>query len=94
MRKSDVTLVLRALKLEVGAALGKETVVGMGAQLLGAASRQEVGRSLLTLPLRLQTRDQDVADCDDDRPAHGEQARVEQSQAGADGQPRAAAHIR
>ena len=94
MREGDVALVLRALKLEVRVALGKEAVVGMGAQLLGAAARQEAGRSLLALPLRLQPRDQDVADCDDDRPADGEQAGVEQGQAGADGQPRAAAHIR
>ena len=41
MREGEVALVLRALKLEVRVALGKEAVVGMGAQLLGAAPRQE-----------------------------------------------------
>ena len=56
--------------------------------------RQEGGRSLLALPLRLEPRHQGVADRDDDRPADGEQAGVEQGQACADGQPRAAAHIR
>ena len=94
MREGDVALVLRALKLEVRVALGKDAVVGVGAELFGAAEREEAGRSLLTLPLRLESRDQDVADCDDDRAADGEQAGVEQGQAGANGQPRAAAHIR
>ena len=94
MGEREVALVLRALKLEVRVAFREDALVGMGAQLLGAAPRQEAGRSLLALPLRLQPRHQDVADCHDDRPAHGEQAGVEQGQSGADGQPRAAAHIR
>src|ERR1043166_8996727 len=66
----------------------------MGAQLLGAAARQEAGRSLLALTLRLESCNQDVADRDDDRPAPGKEAGVEQSQARANGQRRPAAHIR
>ena len=47
MREGDVALVLRALQLEVRVALGKDAVVGMGAQLLGAAPRQEAGWGLV-----------------------------------------------
>src|SRR5690349_19661426 len=94
MREREVALVLRALGLEVRAALGKDAVVRMGAQLLGPAPSQERGRSLLALPLRLQPRHQGVADSDDDRSAHREQAGVEHGQPSADGQPRATAHIR
>src|SRR5581483_12153578 len=87
-------LVLRALKLKVGVALGEQTIVGMSAELLGAAARQEPGRRRLGLDLWLEARHEDVADCDDDRPADGEKPRIEQGEAGAYGQPRAAAHIR
>ena len=57
MREGDVTLVTRALKLEVRVALGKESIVGVGAALFGAAEREEAGGSLLSLPLRLDSRD-------------------------------------
>ena len=39
VREGDVALVPRALELEVRVALGKESVVGMGAKLLGSAPR-------------------------------------------------------
>ena len=94
VREGHVALVLRALKLEVRVALGKDAVVGMGTQLLGAAPREEAGRGRPPLPLRLEPRHQAVADCHDDRSAHGEQAGVEQGQACANAQLRAAAHIR
>ncbi len=70
MREGEIALVLCALKLEVRVALGEQAVVGLAAQLLGAAAREKAGRSLLPLDLRLETRDQDVAHGDDDRPAY------------------------
>src|SRR6266542_2023931 len=94
VREGEVTLVPRALKLEVGVALGEDAGIRMGTQLLGAAPREETGGSLLALPLRLQPRHQDVADRHNDRPTRGEQAGVEQGQSCANGQPRAATHIR
>ena len=94
MREGEVTLMPRALELEVRVALGKQAEVGMVAQFFRSAPSEEAGRSLLTLPLRLQACDQDVADCDDDRSTHGEQAGVKQCQLSADGQPRAVAQIR
>ena len=44
------------------------------------------------MPRRPQLRHQGVADRHDDRPAHGEQAGVEQGQPCPDGQPRAGSH--
>ena len=52
----------------------------MGPHLLGAAPGEEACRGLPALPLRLEPRYEDVADCDDDRSAHREQAGVEQGQ--------------
>src|SRR5580658_10310437 len=71
----------------------------MGARLLRSALRRDVGwnaaggRRLLTLPRHAYSRHQGVADRHDDRPAHGEQAAVQQGQPGPNGQPRAS-HIR
>src|ERR1700726_801544 len=48
---------------------------------------------MLALARRPELRNEDVADSHDDRPAHGEQAGVQQGQPGPDGQPHAA-HIR
>ena len=90
---------LRAeLLLERRDALDDEGLVGMGARLLGSAVRQDAGRNTLGgggwLALYAHLSHQDVADRHDNRPAHGKQTRIEESQPRPDGQLRAPAHMR
>src|SRR5271168_2270826 len=99
MGQGEVTLVLGALLLKVGDALGHEVLVRVGGWLLGPALRRDAsgnvvaGGRRLSLARRPQPRHQGVADRDDDRPAGGEQSGVQHGQPCPDGQPRAA-HIR
>jgi hypothetical protein len=96
VRQGEGLLGSRALLREVRGALDHALGQARPCRELarGAVGKGRLLAVYLALPQRPKPGHQDVADRHDDRPAHGEQAGVQQGQPCPDGQPRAVAHIR